>query len=284
MPIELHYVDSGAVDSGTVDSGTVDSGAVAAKEREARGDMTPLVVVHGLLGNADNWRSHVKQWARRRRVIAVDLRNHGRSPHAEGMGYAAMAADLLALLDRLELPRVHLLGHSMGGKVAISLARLAPARVAALIVADIAPVAYGHDHDSVFAALRRVEAGRPRNRREADALLAEHVDSAAVRLFLATNLERDAEGVMRLRIGLDPIQADYAAIMGVPAGEGAYAGPTLGLRGAHSAYVTDAMLPALREVLPQAEVETLDADHWLHAEQPAAFQAAVNAFLERVAG
>jgi esterase len=257
MPIDLHFTDTG-------------------------GEGTPLVVVHGLLGSADNWRSHAKQWQRRRRVIAVDLRNHGRSPHVAGMGYAAMAEDLLALLDRLDVPRAHLLGHSMGGKVVISLARLAPERVASLIVADIAPVAYGHDHDSVFAALRRVEAGEPTNRREADALLAEHVEESAVRLFLATNLERDEAGILRVRIGLDEIQGDYETIMGVPAGEGAFEGPTLVLRGAQSRYVTDAMLPALREVLPEAEIQTLEAGHWLHAEQPAAFQAAVNGFLAAV--
>lgn len=259
MPIELHYIDT-------------------------EGDETPLVVVHGLLGSADNWRSHLKQWQRRRRVIAVDLRNHGRSPHVTGMGYEAMAEDLLALLDRLGVARAHLLGHSMGGKVAISLARLAPSRVASLIVADIAPRAYGHDHDSVFAALRRVEAGRPTNRREADALLAEHVEESAVRLFLATNLERDDAGILRLRLGLDAIQDDYATLMKEPAGAGAFEGPTLVLRGAHSGYVTDEMLPALREVLPRAEIETLEAGHWLHAEQPKAFQAAVNTFLERVEG
>ncbi|QFU01596.1 Esterase YbfF [Halomonas sp. THAF5a] len=255
MPTDLHFLDSG-------------------------GDETPLVVIHGLLGSADNWRSHAKQWQRRRRVITLDLRNHGRSPHVAGMGYDAMAEDVLALLDRLEVERAHLLGHSMGGKVVISLARLAPERVASLIVADIAPVAYGHDHDSVFAALRRVEAGAATNRREADALLAEHVDEPAVRLFLATNLERDAAGVLRPRIGLDEIQGDYETIMGAPAGEGAYEGPTLVLRGAQSRYVTDEMLPALREVLPRAEIQTLEAGHWLHAEQPTAFQAAVNGFLD----
>src|SRR5690554_7771767 len=136
MPVTLNYLDTG-------------------------GEGVPLVVVHGLFGSADNWRSHVKAWQQTRRVIAVDLRNHGRSPHAEGMGYDAMAEDVIALLDRLEVPRAHLLGHSMGGKVVISLARLAPERVASLIVADIAPRAYGHDHDTVFAGLRHLEAGEP---------------------------------------------------------------------------------------------------------------------------
>jgi len=259
MPIELNHLDSDAP--------------------EASSEGTPLVVIHGLFGSADNWRSHVKQWQAHRRVIAVDLRNHGRSPHAQGMGYDAMAEDVLALMDRLGIERAHVLGHSMGGKVAITLARLAPGRVASLIVADIAPRAYGHDHDVVFAGLRRLEAGHPANRREADELLGEHVKERAVRLFLATNLERAEEGGLRLRLGLDEIQQDYETIMGPPMGEGTFEGPTLVLRGARSPYVTDDMLPALREVLPAAEVVTLDAGHWLHAEQPEAFREAVDRFV-----
>ncbi|MGL6215732.1 alpha/beta fold hydrolase, partial [Billgrantia desiderata] len=151
--------------------------------QDSGGSGTPLIVVHGLLGSADNWRSHVKQWQEHRRVVAVDLRNHGRSPHADGMSYGEMAEDLLALMDRLGIDKAHLLGHSMGGKVVISLARLAPHRVASLIVADIAPQKYGHGHDAVFAGLRNLQRGRPENRREADALLAEHVEERATRLF-----------------------------------------------------------------------------------------------------
>ncbi|MCE9684180.1 alpha/beta fold hydrolase [Halomonas alkalisoli] len=256
MTVELNYVDTG-------------------------GEGVPLFVVHGLLGSADNWRSHVKQWQERHRVVAVDLRNHGRSPHVEGMSYSEMAQDLLALMERLGIQRAHLLGHSMGGKVVVSLARLAPERVASLIVADIAPQAYGHGHDDVFAGLRRLEEGRPANRREADALLAEHVEERGTRLFLATNLQRGEAGELELRIGLDEIEAGYQEIMQAPAGQGAFDGSTLVLRGGNSHYVTDEMIPTLREVLPRAEIKTLEgAGHWLHAEDPDAFQAAVNGFLD----
>ncbi|MGQ4879801.1 alpha/beta fold hydrolase [Billgrantia sp. LNSP4103-1] len=243
------------------------------------GEGTPLIVVHGLLGSADNWRSHVKLWQERWRVVAVDLRNHGRSPHADGMSYREMADDLLALMERLQIEKAHLLGHSMGGKVAITLARLAPARVASLIVADIAPQAYGHGHDAVFAGLRNLERGKPDNRRKADALLAEYVEDRATRLFLATNLERADNGELTLRLGLDQIEAGYDDIMQAPDGEGAYAGPSLVLRGAASHYVPDSALPRLKQVLPEARLVTLQAGHWLHAEQPEAFQAAVNEFL-----
>ena len=165
------------------DVATVDLHFIDMPAEEATADTTPLVVIHGLLGSADNWRSHLKVWQRSRRVIALDLRNHGHSPHAEGMRYATMADDVIALLDKLSIERAHVLGHSMGGKVAISLARLAPKRVASLIVADIAPVAYEHGHDDVFAALDNVRQGQPKNRREADDLLGEHVAGAARRRF-----------------------------------------------------------------------------------------------------
>lgn len=258
-PVDLHYLD---------------------QPSDEHPDAIPLVVIHGLLGSADNWRSHLKVWQTSRRVIAIDLRNHGRSPHAEGMSYAQMSADVLALMDRLSLSRVHLLGHSMGGKVAISLARQHPERVASLVVADIAPVAYEHGHDDVFAALARVKEGKPANRREADDLLAEHVDSRPTRLFLATNLVRSEQGGLELRVGLDQIRNDYEAIIGLPSGDAAYQGPTLVLRGDESPYVSDAMLPALREILPSARVVTLkQAGHWLHADQPAAFQQSVDVFL-----
>ncbi len=248
------------------------------QDTDTAGDV-PLVILHGLFGSADNWRSHVRKWREQRRVITVDLRNHGESPHVSGMSYASMADDVTALLDDLKVARCDLLGHSMGGKVAISVARRAPERLASLIVADVAPVAYRHGHDSIFAAMRRVEEGRPSSRKEADALMAEHVDSAPTRLFLATNLVRGDEDILRWRVGLDEIEAGYAAIADVPAGKGTYEGPTLVLRGAQSDYIDDAQLPRLREVLPNAEIITLEAGHWLHAEVPEAFQQAVNAFL-----
>eukprot|EP00952_Eustigmatos_sp_NYUAD-ZCMA_P002739 12000-Eustigmatos_ZCMA.PRE.1 len=95
MPIDLHYLD---------------------QTSEAHPDATPMVVIHGLLGSHIYWRSHLKVWQASRRVIAVDLRNHGRSPHAAGMSYAQMSADVVALLDKLGLSQVHMVGHSMGGK------------------------------------------------------------------------------------------------------------------------------------------------------------------------
>ena len=253
--MELHHVDTG-------------------------GTGRPLVVLHGLFGSADNWRSHIKRWQESRRVIAVDLRNHGKSPHVAGMSYTAQAADVEALLDRLSVDSCDLLGHSMGGKVAITLARQAPERVARLIVADIAPIAYQHGHDAIFKAMRAVERQPPADRKQADRIMTEFVETPATRQFLATNLIRGANATLVWRVGLDEIEGDYARIVAVPDGEGTYTGPTLVLRGERSDYVEDDALPAVEAVLPEARVETVpDAGHWLHAEQPEAFQTAVANFL-----
>lgn len=260
MTLQLHCIDTGEPKSGAA--------------------LLPLVIIHGLFGSADNWRSHIKQWQTERRVIAVDLRNHGRSPHADGMQYAAMAADVIVLLDSLDIERIELLGHSMGGKVAMTLARQHPERIAHLIVADIAPVAYDHGHDDIFAAMRRVEAKQPTSRRDAVALMEEAIDDAATRQFLATNLIRDDEGVMRWRVGLDEIDAGYEDIIAPPEGEGAFEGPALLIRGGASHYVKDDYRDAVAAIMPRAEWQTLEgAGHWLHAEQPDAFRDAVDRFL-----
>jgi len=257
--LQLHCIDTGVAES-------VDTAI-------------PLVVLHGLFGSADNWRSHIKQWQVDRRVIAVDLRNHGRSPHVEGMRYAAMASDVVALLDELDVERFDLLGHSMGGKVAMTLARLHSARVAHLIVADIAPVAYEHGHDEIFAAMRRVETGQPTSRREAAAIMEEEIESAPTRQFLATNLVRGDDGVMRWRVGLDEIGAGYEDIIAPPDGDQPFEGPALLIRGGDSHYVLDRHRDAVAAIMPNVEWQTLEgAGHWLHAEQPEAFRDAVNRF------
>ncbi|ARS53938.1 alpha/beta fold hydrolase [Kushneria konosiri] len=260
MSIELHYVDSGEPE---------------------QAETSPLVVLHGLFGSADNWRSHIKHWRQKRRVVAMDLRNHGRSPHTPGMHYEDMAADVLSVLDRLDIQKCDLLGHSMGGKVAMTLARRHPERVARLIVADIAPVAYEHGHNDVFQAHRLVEDALPESRKEADEAMAEAVDDRITRQFLATNLVRDDQGILGWRVGLDFIEEGYSDIVAPPGGNAPYEGPTLVLRGEHSSYVTDDALSVIGEIMPEARVDTIQgAGHWLHAEQPEAFLKAVDSFLK----
>ncbi len=250
------------------------------------GEAGPAVVIlHGLLGSARNWRSIARRLAGGgRRVHALDLRNHGQSPWADDTGYAAMAADVErhAAAAGLEAPAV--LGHSMGGKVAMVLALTRPASVGALVVADVAPVRYQSAFGPWIAAMRAIDAGALKRRAEAEARLAPAVPDAIVRAFLAQNLETDGDG-LRWRPNLDALAAGLETdILGFPdlPASARYEGPALFLRGERSDYVRPAHHDAIRARFPAAEFAVVpDAGHWLHAENPRAFLAALDAFLRR---
>ncbi|SFX10748.1 alpha/beta fold hydrolase [Marinospirillum alkaliphilum] len=256
--------------------------AILAHQRNGQGE--PLVVMHGLFGSADNWRGLARRWSDEYGVWSLDLRNHGRSFHCEGMNYTSQAEDLLYWLDNENLERVHLLGHSMGGKLAMEFALRYPSRVAKLIVADIAPVRYEHTHAAIIQGLKALKAQEPwHERREADHLLAEYVKDVQTRLFLLTNLVRTDEGLC-LRVAIEEIARDYQAIIDAPPAmteNRVFEGATLAIRGGRSDYVTEGHLPEFRRAFPQLQLETLDAGHWLHAEQADAFSEAVLRFLKQ---
>lgn len=240
--------------------------------REA-GSGSPVVLLHGLFGSARNLAGVARALAAQHRVVSLDLRNHGDSGHDPAMHYAVLAADVAETMDALALPAAAIVGHSMGGKVAMRLALSAPQRVAQLVVADIAPVAY----PSHFGAFARAMLALPphASRPQADALLAPDVPDPAVRSFLLHNF-RSGEG---WRIGLPQIAAALPAIEAWD-GAGRYGGPALFVTGARSDYVRPEHRPAILGLFPAARFVAIhDAGHWLHTEQPAAFNATVGAFL-----
>jgi len=252
-----------------------------------QGEGPPLLILHGLYGSGSNWGSHAKWLAEHFRVILPDLRNHGRSPHHPDMSYPAQAADLLALLDRLDIDQALVLGHSMGGKAAMTLALRHPRRVRALVAADIAPVSYrdqDHGHDCIIQALRALPVADVCSRDEADRLLAEAIPEKMVRQFLLTNLQRVGDRYA-WRIPLDILADQLPAIQDFPALEGSYQGPALFVHGADSDYVTEANIPRIRALFPAARIAAVaGAGHWLHVQQPAGFAAQVRTFLEQIPG
>lgn len=249
--------------------------------RETSGDGDPLIILHGLYGAGHNWKRHSRWLAETWRVIAPDLRNHGRSPHAEPMTYPAMAADVAALLDEEGLESAVFLGHSMGGKVAMSLALTQPDRVRGLVVADMAPVAYHPDHHQVVDAMMRVPLDRITSRRDADAVLAEGIRTEGIRQFLLTNLERGPEG-WRWRLPLETLRAALPDLRGWWEPQGEWRGPAAFIHGALSDYVTPETEPAIRRHFPDAEIHAIDnAGHFLHVEAPEAFAATLDAFLRK---
>lgn len=253
------------------------AGAAAAAGRP------PLFVMHGLLGSMRNWQAIGKALAREWPVVLVDLRNHGASPWAEVMDYPTMAADILALADRFEVERFALLGHSMGGKVAMATALTAPERVDRTIIADIAPVPYAHDFEQYIKAMLELDLEAIDRRAAADAALAPAIDNPAIRQFLLQNLDFDAAGKALWKPNLGVLDRSLTVITGWPEAFDVerYDRPALAIRGGDSPYVTDAGEAALRRLMPAVELATLDGTgHWLHAEKPQLFIEAVRAFLD----
>ncbi len=245
------------------------------------GEGQPVALLHGLFGRSQNLTALARRLAADFRVILPDLRNHGASPHAPGMSYRDMAADVLETLAARDALPAAILGHSMGGKAAMLAALLQPASVKRLVVADIAPIAYRHSNRAVARALLELPLASGLSRTEADRILAEAVPESAVRGFLLQNLLFSGPAPA-WRIGLQDIADGMADIEGFPALPDAarYAGPSLFVRGATSNYVKDDALTVINALFRAARLETIPAaGHWLHADQPEAFGACVQEFL-----
>ena len=236
----------------------------------------PLLIAHGLFGSARNWGVIAKRLAARgRRVVACDMRNHGQSDWFDTHDYPAMAADLSQLIP--DGAAWDVMGHSMGGKAAMVLALTRPDAVRRLIVADIAPVAYGHTQIHNIDAMRRVPLATVENRTEASKALA--LDDPSTEAFLLQSLDM---GARRWRLNLDVIERDMPKILGWPdTGNATFEGPTLFLSGGASDYVLPEHRPAIKRLFPNARFAKIPgAAHWLHAEKPREFEAAVAAFLD----
>ncbi len=238
----------------------------------------PVVLLHGLFGTARNFGTLQRALTPLFRVIALDARNHGASPHAAGMRYATLADDVLETLDALGVGRAAVIGHSMGGKTAMALAVAAPERVSRLLVADIAPVPYRHGNDTVADAMRAIPLREGLTRDEAEAALADAVPAPSVRTFLIQNIQFGAQP--HWRIGLEEIAAAVPDLEGWETPSGTYTGPTLFVSGALSGYVRPEHRPVIRALFPAARfVSIKNAGHWLHADNPAGFLSVVEVFL-----
>jgi pimeloyl-ACP methyl ester carboxylesterase len=244
------------------------------------GQGAPVALVHGLFGRSQNLATLARRLSADFRVISLDLRNHGASPHAAGMSYPAMAADVLETLAARDALPAAILGHSMGGKAAMIIALTQPDSVRRLVVADIAPLAYRHRNLALARTLLDLPLPPGLTRGDADRALRDEVPDPAVRGFLLQNLATGAAPAWR--IGLAEIAEGIADIEGFPVigDTTAYRGPSLFVRGATSGYVKDEAIPVISALFPGARLETIaDAGHWLHADQPEAFGICVQDFL-----
>ena len=242
-----------------------------------------VVVAHGLFGSARNWTSVARRLAGRHAVHALDMRNHGASPWTDEMTYPAMAEDLLRYAATHGLSRPAAIGHSMGGKAAMAAALLAPERIGRLVVVDIAPVRYRHGFASLVDALAGLDLDGVDRRAVADERLSEAVPDAAVRGFLLQNLVlRDGRYVWRLNLAAIAAARDTLWDFPDLPPSAAFEGPTLLIGGGASDYIRPDHMPAVERYFPNAEYLRIPgAGHWVHAERPDAFLAAVEDFLAR---
>ena len=241
-----------------------------------------FVVLHGLFGSGKNWRSFAGSLEDDFQVWTLDARNHGDSPHADSMSYQQMAEDVARFFAENELENVILLGHSMGGKTAMQLALQFPDRIAALIVVDIAPVCYDHLHKQLklIEAMQELDLAGEMSRSEIEKKLAVKIPEKRLLSFLMTNLNRQ-NGQFQWRIGLEQIAAGMQELLNYPELKSVFKGPVQFIGGENSAYLKFEYHALIRKYFPESRITMLEnCGHWLHVEQPAAFQKTVNEFLQ----
>jgi esterase len=231
-----------------------------------------IVILHGLFGSSDNWLTQARLLSNNNyKIYTVDLANHGQSYHNNTFDYPTMVSDLKELLDELKLQEPVILGHSMGGKTAMNFALAHPNALSKLIVVDIAPRYYDLEHYTIVKGLNAIPVDTITSRNEADAVLAEFVPEVDVRQFLLKNLQRKTEGGFSWKINL-PLITQQLGNIGVDLQfNGKFDKPTLFIRGRRSKYILDSDLNRIKEVFPQATLETMETGHWVQAENPQEF-------------
>ena len=244
------------------------------------GEGDPLVILHGLFGLSDNWLNIAKELADSHRCYLLDLRNHGRSPKSENHDYDDMVEDLYEFLTDFGLRTVSIIGHSMGGLTAMKFAFEYPHRVNKLVVVDIAPRSYPVMHQNILTGLRAIPIDTIKSRKEADLILKDYVPSMRIRQFLLKNIYRKEDNIYAWRINLDAITAHTSDIGRGITGNHTYDKPTLFIRGGKSEYMNDEDEERISGIFSNYQIMNIpDASHWVHAEAPEAFLAAMRNFL-----
>jgi len=237
-----------------------------------------VIIIHGLFGDKDNLKSIARELSEDYFCILPDARNHGDSFHSDTMTYPALADDIIKLADALDIEQFAVLGHSMGGKIAIEVCMEAPERVKAAIFADISPAAYDGTHDSIMDALSGLDLSQVKSRSDADKQLADKISEKGVRQFLLKNLKKTDDGY-QWRLNLEGLKQNYEQISAAVS-KGQYEGPVLFIKGGNSNYLTEKHQQEVNSRFSNASVKIIeDAGHWLHAEKPRIFNRLVLEFL-----
>lgn len=234
--------------------------------------------MHGVFGMGDNWQTLGRQWSDNFEVHLVDMRNHGRSPHSEEFSYDVMSDDLVEYLDDHKIDKAYIIGHSMGGKVAMHFATLNPERVEKLVIADIGPKSYKPHHQEIIDALQSLDLENITSRTEAQEQFA--INEPGTKQFLLKSLYWKEKGQLAWRFNVPVIAREIVKVGEALPPNAIYNGEVLFVRGGNSWYIKDEDWDGILEHFPEADLATIDgAGHWLHAEKPKEFFKSVNSFL-----
>ncbi|MDF9800922.1 esterase [Catalinimonas alkaloidigena] len=247
------------------------------------GEGQPLIILHGIFGTSDNLQTFGKQLAEQYQVFLIDQRNHGASPHSDEFNYEVMAEDLYAFIKKHKLEEVIVLGHSMGGKVAMFFAAQYPELFEKLVVVDIAPRAYPVHHQQILEALSAVKIDEISSRKEAEEQMKPYIADFGVRQFLLKNLKRsDDNKGFAWKLNLPVIKHNIERIgEGLDESKYKVEKPTLFVRGAKSNYITQEDEKLIKDIFPSSKVVTVEnAGHWVHAEQTEKLFQEVSKFLD----
>lgn len=244
------------------------------------GEGEPMIILHGLFGSSDNWQTLGRRFSEDFSVYLIDQRNHGRSPWSDKFNYEILAHDLRDFMDEHHIRKAHILGHSMGGKVAMRFGQKYPDRVLSLIVADMGIKEYQPHHHMVLKAFHAIEPETLDARSQAEERIKPIIEDFGVRQFLLKNLYRTKEGGYGLRVNFRVMEDKMDEILAALPEEKCDQ-PALFIRGSKSDYVLDKDIPAIRELFPNAHIADIPAGHWLHAEDPEGFYEKVMEFVTK---
>jgi esterase len=256
------------------------------------GEGEPLIILHGLYGSSDNWMSIAKELSKCFKIFVLDQRNHGQSPHSTEQNYAVMANDLLEFYNDLRIEKAIIIGHSMGGKVAMQFTIDNPEKVVSLVVVDIAPWTHlsesesSHqiieEHQHIVNALMSIPIKIISSRFEADVILSQWINNSGIRQFLLKNLKREIDGSFSWKFNLPVLAANLYLLIGGINPENTQSNcQTLFIKGDRSNYIPDSRIGEIIKVFPNSRVLSIkNAGHWVHSEKPNEFLAEVLKFLK----
>ena len=235
----------------------------------------PIMIIHGLYGSGRNWGVIAKRLSDKFYVVTIDLRNHGESPWFDSHNYHDMADDLVEVITSLNI-RPNIIGHSMGGKAAMVLALKNPDLVERLLIADIAPVTYNHDHSKFIEAMQKIDLSKVERRSDAIMALSNYVEDKSLQNFFTQSLDLKTK---TWKLNLDILSSEMHEILSFPKIDGKFSGHTLFFRGENSEYIRAEHREIINSLFKKARFATLkDAGHWLHAEKPREFENAARFF------